>query len=392
MFYSWSSKFLVEKECVICKAKSRFISDSIGVCVDCLRNRPDESLRYVSLKHSETRLKYGLPPYPPKTDGGIPCKLCVNSCIIGEGEKGYCGLRMNKSGKLLQIADNKTALLHYYLDPHITNCCSSWFCPAGTGCGYPRYAVRNSAEIGYYNLALFFYGCSFNCLFCQNWSHKFLENAERTTVDELVNLTLRNSRITCWCWFGGSPEPQLPFAIESSKKIIEEKPSNRILRICFEWNGSGNPSLVKRVGEIALETGGNIKFDLKAYTPSIHKALTGRDNMQTLKNFELIYREFYNERRDLPVLTATTLLVPYYVDEREVEMIAEFISSLDPEIPYSLLIFHPDFMMRDLPVTPEKQFHKCLEAARKHLKNVNAANLNLLGYPSSSLIWGLTSD
>ncbi|MEM3865479.1 MAG: radical SAM protein [Nitrososphaerota archaeon] len=391
MLYNLGYKSMVEKECAICKVKSRFISDSIGVCVDCLRNRPEESLSYVMLKHGEVRLKYGLPPEPPRTKGGIECKLCANNCIMGEGERGYCGLRMNKLGKLIQRVDNRTALLHYYLDPHVTNCCASWFCPAGTGCGYPKYAVRNTAEIGYYNLALFLYGCSFDCLFCQNWNHKFLEGVEKTTVDEIVDVSLKNSRITCWCWFGGSPEPQLPFAIESSRRIIEEKQSSRILRICFEWNGSGNPSLVRRVGEITFETGGNIKFDLKAYTPAIHKALAGRDNDQTLRNFELVYRKFYDKRKSVPILTATTLLVPYYVDEREVGMIAEFIASLDPEIPYCLLIFHPDFMMRDLPVTPERQFHKCLEAARKHLKHVNAANLNLLGYGSSSLTWGLDS-
>lgn len=389
MLYNLGYKFLAERECAVCRVKSRFISDSISVCIDCLRSRPDESLKHVMSRHSEIRLKYGLPPSPPKTRGGIPCKLCANNCIIGEGEKGYCGLRMNRAGKFLQIVDNRTAFLHYYLDPHVTNCCASWFCPAGTGCGYPSYAVKKTAETGFYNLALFFYGCSFNCLFCQNWNHKFLENAEKTRTDDLIDATLKNTKITCWCWFGGSPEPQLPFAIESSRKIIEEKPSSRILRICFEWNGSGNPSLVRRAGEIAFETGGNIKFDLKAYTTSVHTALTGRNNEQTLKNFELIYRRFYEKRRSIPVLTATTLLVPYYVDEKEVEMIAEFIASLDPEIPYCLLIFHPDFMMRDLPVTPEKQFYKCLEAARKHLKNVNAANLNLLGYPRSSLTWGL---
>jgi len=43
------------------------------------------------------------------------------------------------------------------------------------------------------------------------------------------------------------------------------------------------------------------------------------------------------------VLNATTLLVSHYVDEHEVEKLAEFITSLDPEIPYSLLIFHPDY-------------------------------------------------
>lgn len=364
----------------------------MGVCVNCLREKPEKALQVAFERHAKTREKFRLPPKPPRTPGGIPCRICVNECLIGEGEKGYCGLRWNEGGRLKQKTDNVSGLLHYYLDPHVTNCCSAWFCPAGTGAGFPRYSVKKEAEYGYYNLALFFYGCSFNCLFCQNWGHKSLSGVKEVTAGELVELTLRNERITCWCWFGGSPEPQLPFALNASRRILEEKPSKRIMRICFEWNGSGNSALVKRAGELALESGGNIKFDLKAYTPSVHRALTGVSSEQTLRNFELIYREFYKERRELPVLTATTLLVPHYVDEREVESIARFIASLDPEIPYCLLIFHPDFMMNDVPITPERQFHKCLEAARKHLRNVNAANLNLLGYPRNSLTWGLTTQ
>lgn len=378
-----------EKACSVCKTRSRYISKVIGVCVDCLRSGRREVEEMIESWHGRVRAEHGLPPRPPDTKGGISCKICMNNCLIGEGEAGYCGLRHNRSGRLVQLIDGDTALLQYYLDPHVTNCCSSWFCPAGTGSGYPKYAVRPSAEIGYFNLALFFYGCSLNCLYCQNWTHKHLESAKRTRLEELVDLTMRNSRITCWCWFGGSPEPQLPFAIRASRRILEEKPPGRIVRVCFEWNGSGNPHLVKRAGEIAFESGGNIKFDLKAFTPSVHRALTGRDNEAILKNFELVYREFYERRKGMPVLTATTLLVPHYVDEREVEGIAKFIASLDPEIPYCLLIFHPDFVMRDLPVTPEKQFHACLEAAKKHLKNVNVSNLHLLGYPSSSLVWGL---
>jgi pyruvate formate lyase activating enzyme len=178
-------------------------------------------------------------------------------------------------------------LLSYYLDPHVTNCCNAWFCPAGTGCGYPRYAARDGPELGYYNLALFFYGCSFNCLFCQNWNHKMLKMGRKVTTRELVDLTLSNDKITCWCWFGGSAEPQLPFAVNSSRKLLELK-GDKICRICWEWNGDGNPALVKRAGEQALVSGGNVKFDLKAFDAALHVALTGmptRRHSRTLNSF-----------------------------------------------------------------------------------------------------------
>jgi pyruvate formate lyase activating enzyme len=77
-------------------------------------------------------------------------------------------------------------------------------------------------------------------------------------------------------------------------------------------------------------------------------------------------------------LTATTLLVPGYTDAEEVDGIAGFIANIDESIPYSLLIFSPHYMMRDLPVTPIKQVQECYKAARKHLKHVNLGNVNLL--------------
>ncbi|PUA31960.1 MAG: hypothetical protein B9J98_04750, partial [Candidatus Terraquivivens tikiterensis] len=260
----------------------------------------------------------------------------------------------------------------------VKNCCAAWFCPAGTGSGYPKYACRNGPEHGYYNLAIFFYGCNFDCLFCQNWSHKEISTSPQVTVEELVRVTLGNDRITCWCFFGGSPEPHLPFAINASRKILESLKGRRVMRVCFEWNGCGNEGLVKRCGELAFVSGGNIKFDLKAFDPTLSLALSGVKNDRAYRNFSMLFNEFYMERRELPVITATTLLVPGYVDEKEVEGIARFISEHDENIPYSLLIFHPDYMMRDLTITPVSQVKKCLAAAKKYLKNVNLGNVHLL--------------
>ena len=49
-----------------------------------------------------------------------------------------------------------------------------------------------------------------------------------------------------------------------------------------------------------------------------------------------------------PLLIASTLLVPGYVNENEVGGIARFIASINPDIPYSLLAYCPHFYMSDL--------------------------------------------
>jgi pyruvate formate lyase activating enzyme len=131
-------------------------------------------------------------------------------------------------------------------------------------------------------------------------------------------------------------------------------------------------------------SGGNMKFDFKCFTPSLSKALSGVDNQRAFKNFEKIFFEHYAKRKDTPILTATTLLVPGYVDAFEVEKISTFISSLDESIPYSLLVFHPDHMMRDLPPTPLKQVIECTKIALKNLTNVHVGNAGMLFNCSNS--------
>ncbi len=375
------------KRCMVC-GKEKHLAQILSICPDCLKTESsDEIQKLLTQKHAIVRNSLNLQPRVPRTEDGIQCQFCSVNCRLSEGQWGWCRLRKNENGRFKHLITRTEGLVYYYLDPHVTNGCNAWFCPAGTGCGYPKYAMRPHSERGYYNLALFCYGCSFNCLFCQNWEHKLIEKAPRITVDELINYTLRNSKITCWCWFGGSVEPQFPFVLAASSKIVNLTHGKRIMRICFEWNGDGNPKLVEKAATLVKMSGGNIKFDFKGWNPSIHLALTGRSNDTVKENIKLIYRKYWSdEKKYPPILGVTTLLVPYYVDADEVEQITSFLADLNPNIPYSLLIFHPDFYMSDLPITPLKQVKECYNSAKKHLNKVNIGNLHLLGLDSASVL------
>jgi len=169
-----------------------------------------------------------------------------------------------------------------------------------------------------------------------------------------------------------------------------ETRSDSPLRICFEWNGCGDPSLVRQAAELSLVSGGNIKFDLKCSTQELSIALSGIPNERAFRNFEMIAEEYYPEREGMPVLTAATLLVPGYVDPSEVAAIADFIAGLDPSIPYSLLVFHPSYQMADLPYTPLRQAVECYMAAQERLERVHVGNLHILGLRSMSQFTSLT--
>ena len=133
------------------------------------------------------------------------------------------------------------------------------------------------------------------------------------------------------------------------------------------------------MADLSLESGGCVKFDLKAWSDSLHRALTGVSNRATLENFARLAKRF-GERPQPPYLVASTLLVPGYVDEHEVSRLATFIASLNPDIPYALLAFAPHFYLQDLPQTSRSQAEGCLAAAlQAGLRQVRLANVHLLG-------------
>lgn len=140
-----------------------------------------------------------------------------------------------------------------------------------------------------------------------------------------------------------------------------------------------HPALLKQVIAISLESGGCIKFDLKSWNENVHIALCGVSNKRTIENFAMA-AEYVNQRSAPPLLIASTLLIPGYIDKEEISNIAKFIASLSPDIPYTLLAFHPDFLMADLPTTSPQQARQCLKAALDAgLRRVRLGNVHLLG-------------
>jgi len=266
--------------------------------------------------------------------------------------------------------------LDWYYDNLPTNCVADWVCPGGSGAGYPAYSYSSGPEYGYKNLAVFFHGCSFNCLFCQNW-HWRDDLIKRSYITSLQLAEAVDSRTACICYFGGDPAPQLLYALQVSRLALEEN-KDRVLRICWETNGAMSSSYLKRIADLSLKSGGCIKFDLKAWSESLHFALCGVSNRRVLENFAIL-AGWGKQRPDPPFLIASTLLVPGYVDEDEVSSIAHFIASLNPNIPYSLLAFYPQFYMHNLPTTSRSHAERCKELAEKEgLKRVRIGNLNLL--------------
>ncbi len=361
--------------CPICGKERGPFSKTLPICLDCLRSEKETIKPIIENAHRRSREPFGLVNTPPRNHSGIRCRVCMNQCQILEGEWGYCGLRTQEEGVLRGVSSEKGNVSWYY-DGLPTNCVADWVCPGGTGAGYPHFAYARDPEYGYKNLAVFYHGCSFDCLFCQNWTHRErVRDKKRVAPEELAEAV--DDRTSCICYFGGDPAPQLPHSIHVSRKAIE-KARGRILRICWETNGSMSPDLLREMVELSLTSGGCIKFDIKAWNDSLHTALCGVSNERTKKNFEWA-AQWVKKRPEPPLLIASTLLVPGYIDEEEVRGISRWIASLSPDIPYALLAFYPQFFFKDLPVTPRDLAIRCKEVAEgEGLRRVKIGNLHLL--------------
>lgn len=362
--------------CAVCGNEYRRLGRSLQVCPECIRDRWEDSRKWCEAVHAVSRDSYRLPLTPPRDPLGEACSLCVHQCLLTPGETGYCGVRDGSEESLL-VHGHTCGQLSFYYDPLPTNCVADWVCAGGTGAGYPKYAHDRGPEAGFLNLAVFFEACNFDCLYCQNWMHKeaHIKGKGRTSISELVRAV--NSQTSCICFFGGDPVPQLPYALRVAEEARKAR-SGEILRICWETNGSMQPDLLRSMAGLSLESGGCVKVDLKAWNPHLHRALTGCDNKQVFENFAML-ADWIPLRPDPPFLVASTVLVPGYIDASEIANIARFIAELNPDIPYSLLAFAPEFHLRDFPTTSPEQAKACFEAAKKAgLRRVKVGNQHLL--------------
>jgi pyruvate formate lyase activating enzyme len=344
--------------CKICK-KEYTLSKILPYCPECIRKDFEKLLPEIQNIHRITRREFRLPENIPEDEVGILCGRCVNNCRIGEGRVGYCGVRRNVDNKSLEPEEDY-AYVDWYHDPLPTNCVADWVC-------------EGNRDYGYKNLAVFYEGCTYNCLFCQNW--QFKERRHKATVNDIAQYA--DPLTSCICFFGGDPTPFARHSIATAQEILERKRYKKF-RVCWETNGTVAPKLMEEWVKLALETNGCIKIDFKAFSEELNISLCGVSNKNTKENIKLV-ANYMKKREKPPVLVVSTLLIPGYIDEYEIEGMARFLSAINTEIPWSFLGFYPHFYFSDLPKTTRRQADMALKIAEEHgMKNTHIGNIHLL--------------
>jgi len=278
-------------------------------------------------------------------DGKVRCDLCAHRCVIEDGERGFCGVRENRSGTLYSLVYGRAIATH--VDPIEKK---------------PLFHYQP----GTYSLSVATVGCNFRCRHCQNadLSIRPVENhhiaGQNFTPEELV-AAARRSDCTSISYTYTEPTVFFEYALETAQRASQQGLGN-----VFVTNGYMTEEALRAVAPV-LDAA---NVDLKAFSEDHYQHVCEARLGPVLDTLRLM--------KELGIwIEVTTLLIPTVNDsEKELRQIAEFILDLDPEIPWHISRFYPAFRMNDLPPTSAESVRRGREIGLETgLKYVYTGNL-----------------
>ncbi|HHT25209.1 MAG TPA: AmmeMemoRadiSam system radical SAM enzyme [Clostridiaceae bacterium] len=272
----------------------------------------------------------------------VTCQLCPHYCKLNEGQIGFCGARQAKSGKIIPLNYGKITALA--LDP-IEKKPLAYFFP------------------GSMILSVGSFGCNMSCPFCQNYhiatSKKEQVRIRDITPEQLIELAqVEKKRGNIGIAFTYN-EPLIAFDfILDTAKLAETED----LEIVIVSNGQINEPYLKQL--LPYVSAWNI--DLKSFSETGYRKLGG-DLNTVLKTIELIQAAAHVE--------ITTLVVPGISDDQEeMRAQAEYLASLDPNMPLHLSRYFPCYKYTE-PATDKMKIRELKQIAEQYLNRVRLGNM-----------------
>jgi len=165
---------------------------------------------------------------------------------------------------------------------------------------------------------------------------------------------------------GGDLACQPEFYCWASEEI---KGQSEDLLILLETNGYGlTPENLDRFNSSGIDA---FWLDIKAHDDAIHRRLTGCSNERILKlPYEIKKRDF--------ILEVLSLFIPGWVETDQIEKIAQILLKVDPQIPYTILAFFPEYQLDDVRSPTLKQMLEAYARVKDvGLKNVRLGNIGI---------------
>ncbi len=271
--------------------------------------------------------------YEKTLDGNIKCHLCAHGCVIFEGKRGICAVRENRGGTLYSLVYGK--LIAKHIDPIEKKPLFHF---------YPGSKSFSIATVG----------CNFKCRHCQNYqisqhvrTYQYIPGEDMTPEEVVREAELTECESISYTYT--EPTIFMEFAYDCAKIAHE-----RGIKNVFVSNGYTSAEAVRTIAPYLDANNIDLKGD-----DDFYKEIVGARLQPVLDTIKLM--------KELGVwIEITTLIIPTYNDSDDfLRWAAEFIKSVDINIPWHVSQFYPTYRLTDQPRTPVATLRKAREIGLK---------------------------
>jgi pyruvate formate lyase activating enzyme len=266
-------------------------------------------------------------------DGRILCTLCPRACRMAEGQPGFCFIRQNQGGRLVQLGYGRSS--GFAIDPVEKKPLNHF---------YPGTSILSFGTAG----------CNLGCTFCQNWdiSKAKLDAGEANPNDpeEVVAAAIAHGAPSI-AYTYNDPVIWAEYVIDVARAARRRGVRNVLVTAGYVGE-EARPELY------ADADAANV--DLKGFTEDFYRKICGAHLESVLETLKWI------RHHSDTWLEVTTLLIPGLNDSDDElrRMTAWFFANLGPDVPLHFTAFHPDFKMTDRPPTPPETLRRARKIAR----------------------------
>ncbi len=269
--------------------------------------------------------------YETLSGGRVKCLNCPNTCVLEDGERGFCRAREVRGGKLYSLGWANPCAVH--VDP-IEKKPLFHFLP-----GTKAFSIATA-------------GCNFRCKYCQNWQ------ISQVPPEETYNVELHPEGVVDWArkeecrtiaYTYSEPTIFYEYMLETSKMAKAKG-----IRNIYHSNGYINPQPLRKLCQYL--DGANV--DLKGFTEGFYKSVSAGKLEPVLRTLRMLRSKGVH-------LEITNLVVPGLNDDTEsIEKMCSWIrDELGEDVPLHFSRFYPMYRLKNLPATPVKTLETARERA-----------------------------
>lgn len=276
--------------------------------------------------------------YIKEKDKRVRCQLCPYNCLISEGHRGVCGIRSNSGGILIAETYNSVSAIN--LDPIEKKPLYHF---------YPGSAILSVGTIG----------CSFNCMFCQNWELVEGEVPTHEITKERLYEQARQMDSIGIAYTYNEPFIWYEFVYDTAKFFHEKGMVNVLVT-----NGFVNPEPLENI--ISYIDAMNI--DLKAMDDDFYKRLC-KGKLDPVK-----HTIEYALKQGVHVELTNLLVTGYNTSEDQIKRLVDYVASLGQDTILHFSRYFPNYKL-DAPPTPFEVLDFAYKYASKRLNYVYMGNV-----------------